>query len=61
VFSQVVLSFGIPFALAPLMRVTSDRSVMGVDANSRLTSVLGWSVAAVITLLNVALIYLTIS
>jgi manganese transport protein len=61
VFSQVVLSFGIPFALVPLMRVTSDRSVMGVDANSRLTSVLGWSVAAVITLLNVALIYLTLN
>lgn len=61
VLSQVVLSFGIPFALVPLMRVTSDRSLMGVDANSRLTSVLGWSVAAVITLLNVALIYLTLS
>jgi manganese transport protein len=43
------------------MRVTSDRSVMGADANSRLTSVLGWLVAAVITLLNVALIYLTLS
>jgi manganese transport protein len=61
VLSQVVLSFGIPFALVPLMRVTSDRSVMGTDANSCLTSVLGWLVAAVITLLNVALIYLTLS
>ena len=60
VLSQVVLSFGIPFALVPLMRVTADRALMGVDANSRLTSVLGWLVAAVITLLNVALIYLTL-
>jgi manganese transport protein len=33
---------------------------MGDDANSTLTSVLGWSVAGVITALNVALIYLTI-
>jgi manganese transport protein len=60
VLSQVVLSFGIPFALVPLMRVTSDRALMGADVNSRLTSVLGWLVAAVITLLNVALIYLTL-
>jgi len=61
VLSQVVLSFGIPFALVPLMRLTSDRELMGTDANSRLTTAAGWSVAAVITLLNVALIYLTIS
>jgi manganese transport protein len=61
VLSQVVLSFGIPFALVPLMRATSDRALMGADVNSRLTSVLGWAVAAVITLLNVALIYLTLS
>ena len=61
VLSQVVLSFGIPFALVPLMRLTSDRSLMGADVNSRLITILGWSVAAVITLLNVALIYLTIT
>ena len=60
VLSQVVLSFGIPFALVPLMRLTANRDVMGDDANSTLTSVLGWSVAGVITVLNVALIYLTI-
>ena len=60
VLSQVVLSFGIPFALVPLMRLTANRDVMGDDANSTLTSVLGWSVAGVITALNVALIYLTI-
>ena len=61
VLSQVVLSFGIPFALVPLMRLTSDRDLMGTDANSRLTTVTGWSVATIITLLNVALIYLTLS
>jgi manganese transport protein len=60
VLSQVVLSFGIPFALVPLIRLTSDRALMGADANSRLISTLGWSVAALITALNVALIYLTV-
>ena len=61
VLSQVLLSFGIPFALVPLMRLTSDRDLVGTDANSRLTTIAGWSVATVIILLNVALIYLTIS
>ena len=61
VLSQVVLSFGIPFALIPLIRLTSDRLLMGADANHRVTAMLGWIVAALITLLNVALIYLTLS
>jgi len=60
VISQVVLSFGIPFALVPLVSLTSDPSLMGSDTNHRLTSVLGWSVAAIITILNVVLIYLTL-
>ncbi len=61
VISQVVLSFGIPFALIPLIRLTSNRALMGSDVNSRLTTVLGWLVAAVITVLNVVLIYLTLT
>ncbi len=60
VLSQVVLSFGIPFALVPLIRLTSDRALMGADTNSRLITALGWLVAALISLLNVALIYLTV-
>lgn len=60
VLSQVVLSFGIPFALIPLVRLTSDRAVMGDDTNHRVTTALGWLVAALITVLNVVLIYLTI-
>ena len=59
VFSQVVLSFGIPFALIPLVRLTSDPSVMGPDTNHRATTVSGWIVAGLITLLNVGLLYLT--
>lgn len=61
VISQVVLSFGIPFALIPLVRLTSNPELMGADVNSRLTTAFGWAVAAVITLLNVVLIYLTLA
>lgn len=61
VLSQVVLSFGIPFALIPLIRLTSNRTLMGADANHRVTTALGWLVAGLITLLNVVLIYLTVT
>lgn len=60
VLSQVVLSFGIPFALIPLVRLTADRALMGADVNHRVTTALGWIVAGLITVLNVVLIYLTI-
>ncbi|MBB5162511.1 Nramp family divalent metal transporter [Mycobacterium sp. AZCC_0083] len=61
VLSQVVLSFGIPFALVPLVRLTSSRSLMGDDVNHRVTTALGWAVAGVIIVLNVVLIYLTVT
>jgi manganese transport protein len=61
VLSQVVLSFGIPFALIPLVRFTSDKALMGDDTNHRVTTMLGWTVAATITVLNVVLIYLTVT
>jgi manganese transport protein len=61
VLSQVVLSFGIPFALIPLVRLTSNRSLMGEDTNHRVTTALGWTVASLISLLNVVLIYLTVA
>jgi manganese transport protein len=60
VISQVVLSFGIPFALIPLIRLTGDRALMGDDTNHRITTLLGWAVAAMIIGLNVVLIYLTV-
>ncbi|NKQ58733.1 Nramp family divalent metal transporter [Amycolatopsis sp. K13G38] len=59
VVSQVVLSFGIPFALIPLVKLTSDRSLMGADVNRRATTVLASMVAGLIVVLNVALICLT--
>jgi manganese transport protein len=60
VLSQVVLSFGIPFALIPLVRLTSNPDLMGEDTNHRITTALGWAVAVLISLLNVGLIYLTV-
>ncbi|NKY48315.1 Nramp family divalent metal transporter [Nocardia cerradoensis] len=61
IVSQVVLSFGIPFALIPLVRFTSDRVLMGADANHRATTAAAWLIAAVISALNLLLIYLTVA
>lgn len=52
VASQVVLSFGIPFALIPLVIVTADREVMGELVVSRRTSALACLVAMLIVALN---------
>ena len=60
VLSQVVLSFGIPFAVLPLVRLTSNRELMGNEANHPVTTVVGWAVAILISVLNVVLIYLTV-
>jgi manganese transport protein len=57
VLSQVVLSFGIPLALIPLVMLTMRRDVMGVHVNRRVTTVAGVTLAALITALNVFLIY----
>jgi len=56
VLSQVVLSFGIPLALVPLVMLTSRRDVMGAHVNRPLTTVLAWGCAVLITALNVFLI-----
>jgi manganese transport protein len=56
VLSQVVLSFGIPFALIPLVSLTSRRDVMGAHVNRPLTQVAAWGCAIAISALNVFLI-----
>jgi manganese transport protein len=61
VLSQVVLSFGIPFAVLPLVRLTSNRKLMGSDTNHPVTTVVGWAVGVMVSLLNVVLIYLTVT
>jgi manganese transport protein len=57
VFSQVVLSMQLPFAVIPLVRFVSDRRKMGDFAISRSVAAVAWSVAAVIVILNVKLLY----
>ncbi len=57
VLSQVVLSFGIPLALIPLVLLTRRRDVMGAHVNRLRTTLLAGSLAALITALNVFLIY----
>ncbi len=52
VLSQVVLSFGIPFALVPLVALTSRRSIMGALVNRTVTTVVSGLVAALIVVLN---------
>ncbi len=59
VISQVVLSFGIPFALVPLVLFTSRRDVMGVLVNRRATTVAACLVATLIIALNVYLLLQT--
>jgi manganese transport protein len=59
VISQVVLSFGIPFALVPLVIFTSRRSLMGALVNTRLTAAAAWAIAGIIICLNVFLLYET--
>jgi manganese transport protein len=56
VISQVVLSFGIPFALVPLVLLTRRRDIMGALVNRRVTTVVATVVAALISLLNVFLL-----
>ncbi|UNT55376.1 MULTISPECIES: Nramp family divalent metal transporter [Lysinibacillus] len=60
VLSQVVLSFGISFALVPLVMFTSKRDIMGSLVNHRITTVLGWFVVVIVVTLNIYLLWETI-
>jgi manganese transport protein len=59
IMSQVVLSFGIPFALVPLVLLTSRRDLMGSLVNRRVTTIVASVVAALISALNLFLLYQT--
>jgi manganese transport protein len=56
VISQVVLSFGIPFALIPLVLLTRDPAVMGPHVNGAVTTALATIAAALVTALNLFLL-----
>lgn len=57
VISQVVLSFGLPFAVFPLVSFTSNSSIMGVLVNRRITTAVAYCLAVAIALLNLYLLY----
>ncbi len=59
VISQVILSFGIPFALIPLVMFTRNSDIMGTLVNRRLTTNLTWVVAGIIVALNLYLLVQT--
>lgn len=59
VISQVLLSFGLPFAIIPLVMFTRRKDLMGVLVNGRLATILAGMAAALIILLNIYLLYQT--
>jgi manganese transport protein len=61
VLSQVSLSFQLPFAMVPLVLFTRNRQIMGEFANNRVTQVLAWASTLSILVLNVVLVYQTLT
>jgi manganese transport protein len=61
ILSQVVLSFGIPFVLFPLVRMTSDATLMRELVNRKATAVAGMAVAIAVTVLNAVLVGLILN
>jgi manganese transport protein len=60
VISQVVLSFGLPFALVPLLLFTANKTLMGSLTNRRVTTLLMTLITGTVILLNIYLVYLTV-
>ena len=56
VMSQVVLSLQLPFVMYPLIRLTGRKDIMGIFVNSRMTTMVGWSLFALISLANIWLV-----
>lgn len=59
VISQVVLSFGLPFAVIPLVQFSSRADLMGILVNRRITTITAGAVAGLIILLNIYLLVQT--
>jgi manganese transport protein len=57
VLSQVVLSFGLPFAVVPLVMFTRNKTIMGEMVNKQVTTALACLIAFIIIALNVYLLY----
>lgn len=61
IWSQVILSLQLPFALIPLLKITSDKNKMGTFVNSRVQKVLAWTATFVIIVLNIFLVVSIVS
>lgn len=61
IISQVFLSFALPFAIIPMMIITSKKDIMGIFTNKLLTKVIGWIITIIIISLNIVLLFLTFS
>jgi manganese transport protein len=59
VFSQVILSFQLPFAIVPLVQFTGNRGHMGSFANGPTLKVMSWACAGIVLALNGVLVWLT--
>lgn len=57
IFTQVILSFQLGFAVVPLILFTSDKQKMGIFVNSKLTNFFAWMIATLIVILNVKYVY----
>jgi manganese transport protein len=60
VYSQVFLSLMLPLPLLPLWKFTSDRNVMGILVNKRITTILAGVFIVIILSLNALLLYFTL-
>jgi manganese transport protein len=60
VLSQVVLSFGLPFAIIPLVMFTRRSDIMGILVNKKITTYVAGIIAGLIVALNIYLLYQTI-
>ena len=60
IFSQVILSLQLSFAVVPLVMFTSDRRMMGEFVNSRWMKILAWFTAGIIAILNAYLLVTTV-
>jgi len=57
VYAQIALSIALPFTLFPMIFLTNDKKLMGVHVNSKLTTIVGFVLASLITVLNLRLIF----
>lgn len=60
IISQIGLSFGVPFALVPLARITASRRIMNGAVNTRAVTLAIYGIAALVSVLNIVLIWLTL-